>query len=112
MDEKKRVGSIETLKECIDLQRKKANDYNNPNSRVKQADYYPNGVNTISDICWAKLLRIRSILDALKADNDYHPEFESLEDSFMDLINYASFAVSYLRKEMDGQSLDKDLFNE
>ena len=36
--------SVKVLQECIDLQTQKANDYQNPNSKVKQADYYPNGV--------------------------------------------------------------------
>ncbi len=103
--------SILVLKECIELQEKKANDYQNPKSQIKQADYYPNGVSTITDICWAKILRIRSVLEAMEYDLEYSPNFESLEDSFKDLINYSSFAVAYIRGKIDGQSPDRNFLN-
>jgi hypothetical protein len=35
--------AVNVLQECIDLQLKKSRDYQNPNSTVKQAQYYPNG---------------------------------------------------------------------
>jgi hypothetical protein len=92
--------SVKVLQECADLQLKKSNDYQNPNSKVKQAMHYRRGVDTIYDIMHGKMLRIQSLLEA-KTDN---PNFESLEDSFKDLINYGSFAVSYLRGKMDGQA--------
>jgi hypothetical protein len=92
--------SVKVLQECADLQLKKSIDYQNPNSKVKQAMHYRHGVDTIYDIMHGKMLRIQSLLEA-KTDN---PNFESLEDSFKDLINYGSFAVSYLRGKMDGQS--------
>lgn len=92
--------SVKVLNECAELQLKKSNDYQNPNSKVKQAMHYRRGVDTIYDIMHGKMLRIQSLLEA-KTDN---PNFESLEDSFKDLINYGSFAVSYLRGKMDGQA--------
>ena len=36
--------SVKVLQECIDLQTQKANDYQNPNSKVKQADIVVVGV--------------------------------------------------------------------
>ena len=86
------------LDECKELMEKKNRDYQNPNSTVRQADYYPNGILTIHDICHAKMLRIKSVMAAMKAGGE--PNNESLEDSFKDLINYATFAVSYLRGEI------------
>ena len=50
-----------------------------------------------------------SVLEAAESGKD--PNFESLEDSAKDLINYASFFVTYLRKEFDGQDKTKDIFN-
>ena len=35
--------SLGVLKKAAEIQVKKGNDYQNPNSRVKQADYYPRG---------------------------------------------------------------------
>lgn len=103
--------SIKVLQECADLQLKKSNDYQNPNSRIKQADYYPRGVATILDIVHAKVLRMQSVLEAMEHDKDYNPNFESLEDSAKDLVNYGSFIVSYMRGGMQGQDPNKDFLN-
>ena len=94
--------SVDVLQECLQLQLKKANDYQNPNSTVQQADYYPNGIITIHDIMHAKMLRMKSVMDAMQSD-DYTPNFESLEDSAKDLINYSSFFVAYCRQGIKGQ---------
>lgn len=103
--------SVNVLRECIDLQNKKANDYQNPNSTIKQADYYPSGCLTILEIIQAKVLRMRSVMEAMQNDPNYKPNFESLEDSAKDLINYASFFVSYSRGKIDGQEADRDFLN-
>jgi len=92
--------SVKVLDECIKLQLAKSADYQSKNSSVRQADYYPRGLETLYDICWAKMLRIRSVLDKGEDAN-----FESVEDSFKDLINYASFAVSWNRGRIDGQEI-------
>ena len=97
---KKEISSVKVLHECIDLQLKKSRDYQNPNSSVSQADYYPNGVMTILDIIHAKSLRLRSVIEAMQNDTKYQPNFESIEDSGKDLINYASFLVAYARGEI------------
>lgn len=103
--------SVKALRECIDLQLRKSRDYQNPNSRVKQADYYPSGVKTIHEICHAKMLRALSVMEAMEKDPAYSQNFESLEDSFKDMINYASFAISYCRGQIPGQQKDHDMFN-
>jgi hypothetical protein len=94
----------------MDLQLRKSRDYQNPNSTVKQADYYPNGVITIHDIMHAKMLRMKSVMEAMQS-NGYDPNFESLEDSAKDLINYASFFVAYCRGEIPGQNALANIFN-
>jgi hypothetical protein len=103
--------SVQVLRECIELQLKKSRDYQNPKSTIKQADYYPHGVLTILDIIHAKLLRTRSVLEAMEADPSYKPNFESMEDSMKDLINYASFYVAYSRGGIDGQNKQNDHLN-
>ena len=102
--------SVNVLQECIDLQLKKSRDYQNPNSTVRQADYYPNGIITIHDIMHAKMLRMKSVMEAMQSA-DYNPNFESLEDSAKDLINYTSFFVAYCRGKVDGQVEDRNAFN-
>lgn len=102
--------SLKVLQECAELQTKKSNDYQNPNSKITQADYYPNGITTIHDIMHAKMLRMMSVMEAMQSE-DYTPNFESLEDSGKDLINYASFFVAYCRGGIPGQDASKDAFN-
>ena len=103
--------SIQVLNECAKLQIEKGNDYQNPHSRIRQADYYPRGIATILDIVYAKVLRMQSVIEAMENDPDYNPNFESLEDSAKDLINYGSFMASYMRGGMDGQSSNRDFLN-
>lgn len=99
--------SINVLNECIDLQLKKSQDYQNPNSNVLQAMHYRRGIDTIHDIIQGKMYRAQSLLEA----NTSSPNFESLEDTYKDMINYCSFAVSWLRGKMEGQESNKDIFN-
>lgn len=103
-------ASVRVLRECIDLQLAKSKDYQSDASNIKQAEHYLRGVDTIVDTCHGKMLRIRSLLASAK--QGIAPKHESIEDSFKDLINYASFAVSYLRGQMDGQDPNRDMFNE
>ena len=99
--------SVKVLQECIDLQIRKGQDYQNPNSNVTQAMHYRRGIDSLHDIMQGKMYRAQS----LRESNTANPNFESLEDTYKDLINYASFAVMYLRGKMDGQDLDRDMFN-
>lgn len=99
------------LHECIDLIIKKSNDYQNPNSRIRQANYYPRGVASILDIIQAKVLRMYSVIEAMENDPEYQPNFESIEISAVDTINYCSFLVAYARGKVDGQEANKDLLN-
>lgn len=103
--------SVKVLKDCIDLQLAKSRDYQNPNSSIRQSDYYPNGCSTILDIMHAKMLRLRSVMEAMQNDTNYNPNFESLEDSAKDLINYASFFCSYAKGQVDGQDPERDFLN-
>lgn len=103
--------SLKVLQECAELQTKKSNDYQNPNSNIRQADYYPRGVASLLDIVHAKTLRMFSVLEAMENDPKYKPNFESLEDSAKDLINYGSFIAAYIRNGVDGQDPNKDFLN-
>jgi hypothetical protein len=90
--------SIKVLQECAEIQLKKSKDYQNDLSRIRQADYYPRGVATITDLIYAKTLRMQSVIEAMEKDPSY-------------LINYASFVVSYCRGAMDGQDPNRDFLN-
>ena len=51
--------SLKVLQAAAELQQQKSNDYQNPNSRIRQSDYYPRGCSTILDTIYKK----------------FHPEF-------------------------------------
>jgi len=99
--------SVKVLRECIELQLKKAQDYQNPNSSLTQASYYRRGIDTIHDFILVKVLRAQSLIESRNK-----PNFEALEDTYKDLINYASFAVAWLRKSIEGQDKNRDIFNQ
>jgi len=101
--------SANILLEAAALQERKGQDYQNPLSRVRQADHYPRGVYTILDTINGKMLRMYSVLETMEAGGNVN--FESVEDSAIDMINYASFLVAYMRGEIDGQEMGKDIFN-
>lgn len=103
--------SLKILQRAAEIQNKKGNDYQNPNSRVRQADYYPRGCATLLDTMAAKVLRMQSVLEAMELDPDYNPNFESLEDSCIDIINYASFFAAYMNHGIDGQDPNRDFLN-
>jgi len=101
--------SAKVLLEAAELQERKGRDYQNPNSSVVQNDYYPRGVWSIMDIINAKYLRMVSVLETMEHGGSVN--FESVEDSAVDLINYASFMVAYMRGEINGQESNKNIFN-
>ena len=101
----------EALNKAAELFASKSQDYQNPASKIKHADYYPRGCATILDIIHGKVLRMYSILEGMELDLDYKPNHESLEDSAIDLINYAAFFASYLTGGLVGQDKTRDLLN-
>jgi hypothetical protein len=100
----------QVLESAIKLQLAKGADYQSNKSKVKQADYYLRGVDTIYDTMWGKLLRIRSVLDSIKNGNGQN--FESVQDSCIDLINYAAFMSAYIDHDIEGQDQYKNIFND
>ena len=103
--------SLRVLQRAAETQTQKSNDYQNPSSRVRQAMYYPRGCATILDIMTGKMLRLQSVMESMELDPDYEPNFESLEDSVVDLINYASFFGAYMKGGIDGQDPRHDFLN-
>ena len=101
--------SLRVLKECAELQQRKSNDYQNEKSRIVQADHYPRGCATILDMAYQKLIRMYSVMETI--ENGDGVNFESLEDSAIDAINYLSFFVSYSRGQMEGQNPNNDFLN-
>lgn len=101
--------SLKVLQECAELQQRKSKDYQNEKSRIRQADHYPRGCATILDMVHQKITRIYSVMEAM--EHGETANFESIEDSCKDAINYLSFLVSYSRGKMEGQDLTRDFVN-
>ena len=101
--------SLKVLQECAELQQRKSKDYQNEKSRIRQADHYPRGCATILDMVHQKITRMYSVMEAMEQGETAN--FESLEDSAKDAINYLSFFVSYSRGKMEGQDSKRDLVN-
>ena len=101
-----RKESIKVLQECAELQSRKSEDYQNEGSNVLQAMHYRRGVDSIHDIIQGKCYRAQSLLESGST-----PNHESLEDTYKDIINYCSFAVSFMRGKMEGQLPDRDMYN-
>lgn len=97
MSEEKRYA-IQVLHECADLMERKGQAYN----RIPQAEYYPNGLSDIWVMMHQKMTRIRSLLTESGENN-----FESLEDSARDLINYAAFFIEFAEGKMDGMTAEQ-----
>lgn len=104
MTEPKTSGPLESLKLAAEILIKKSADYQNDKSRVRQADYYPRGVMSIMDIIHTKYLRATSLLEKAEQDGG-EPNFESIEDTFIDMCNYCAIAAAWCRGEIDGQKL-------
>ena len=95
--------AVEVLQECIDLMERKGQDYNS----IPQADYYDavGGDKALFVMIWQKVQRIRSLLELPGESN-----FEGIDDSLRDLINYASFMVEYREGKMEGQSTSSPIY--
>jgi hypothetical protein len=106
---------VKYLLKAAEIQERKSIDYQNPNSSVKQADHYVHGVWTIYDMVHQKMIRIKSLLEAMEyfesVGEDFVPNFEGIEDSAIDAINFLSFLVVYMKKEMNGQNPNRNIFN-
>ena len=101
--------SLKVLQECAEIQARKSNDYQNENSRIRQADYYPRGVMSIMELINTKTIRLWSVLEAMENDPNYEPNFEGVEDSLKDLINYSLSLYLDQGFEINNQSLQNEL---
>ena len=78
------------LEEAALLRKRKEADYQR--STISKADYFPFGMISHVQMINLKTVRLRSLVSDSKA-----PANEAMEDTLVDLINYASFALEHLR---------------
>lgn len=82
--------SITIMEEAIALKKRKSADYQG--SQFTQDDYFIYGHTSYLHMLHTKMLRIRSVAE--QEDTN----FESLEDSLIDLINYSAMYASAVRR--------------
>lgn len=83
-----KVTALQVLKDAAELKQRKMNDYQG--DVWSEEDYFPYGHHSYIHMMWTKMLRIRSVAE--KEDTN----FESLEDSLLDMINYAAMYAAWV----------------
>lgn len=82
------------FKEVAKIAIKKSEDYNNGNGQpASRAQYFPFGLLSYAQMLHTKSQRLNSL-----AQQDKTPNNESIRDTLLDMINYATFAVEAIDK--------------
>lgn len=82
------------FKEVTEIAIKKSQDYNNGNGQpASRAAYFPFGLLSYAQMLHTKSQRLNSL-----AQQDKTPNNESVRDTLLDMINYATFAVEAIDK--------------
>lgn len=82
------------FKEVTKIAIKKSEDYNNGNGQpASRAQYFPFGLLSYAQMLHTKSQRLNSL-----AQQDKIPNNESIRDTLLDMINYATFAVEAIDK--------------
>ena len=82
------------FKEVTEIAIKKSQDYNNGNGQpTSRAVYFPFGLLSYAQMLHTKSQRLNSL-----AQQDKAPNNESIRDTLLDMINYATFAVEAIDK--------------
>lgn len=95
-----RAKYLQLIEPAIALVIKKGQDYNRTSVRVH--DYFPFGHKSYVQMIFLKAMRLRSLVenDAAK------PNFDSIEDTIYDLLNYVAFYLERLEatREVEARS--------
>ena len=95
-----RAQYLALLEPAIALVEKKDQDYN---SIVKREDYFPFG-----DLSYVQMIHVKSTrLRGLTGSRTQQPNFESVEDTLYDLINYSVFHLEHIKKTKE--KIDDDI---
>lgn len=94
------VTATQILKDAAELKERKSKDYQG--GKWTEADYFPFGDQSYMHMIHTKYLRMRNIMEAEETN------FESLEDTLIDMINYCAMYAAWL----ENKKLEEDLKNE
>ena len=91
-----KVTAQQILKDAAALKEAKSHDYQG--SKWSEEDYFSFGTQSYVHMLWTKMLRLRSVLER----EGEEVNFESAEDTLIDMINYAAMMAAYLENQKDG----------
>jgi len=86
-----KVTAIQVMKDAIALKEKKSKDYQG--GLWTEEDYFPFGHKSFLHMIHTKYLRMRSLAEQEDAN------FESLEDSAIDMINYCAMYAAWIENQ-------------
>lgn len=93
------ISDSEVASKAIALMREKASMYN---TQIKREDYFPFGLLSYSQMIHIKSLRLQSV--ATLTNNGKEINFESAEDTLLDLINYSIMAYKFLESQKENDN--------
>ena len=89
-----KTTAIQILKDAADLKERKSVDYQG--GKWSEEDYFPFGDQSYMHMIHTKYLRMRNIMEAEETN------FESLEDTLVDMINYCAMYAAWLENKRNG----------
>ena len=87
------VTATQILKDAAALKEAKSKDYQG--GMWTEADYFPFGHESYIHMLWTKMLRLRSVVE--RSEDEVN--FESAEDTLMDMINYAAMYAAWMENQ-------------
>tara|TARA_X000001382_G_scaffold72512_1_gene50559 strand:+ start:852 stop:1229 length:378 start_codon:yes stop_codon:yes gene_type:complete len=98
MQHSNKIKAQDVLLQAAKLKDLKEADYQD--SSITESDYFPFGHESYIQMIWTKMMRIRSVAETKNSK----PNFESLSDSLVDIINYAAMYSAWLQNTGQDQS--------
>lgn len=99
------TNAIDIMNRAIDLKLQKSKDYQG--SQFTEEDYFPFGHLSFIHMLHTKLLRIRSVAEQVGQGDK--PNFESLSDSLIDMINYSAMYAAWVENQEEVLTLEKEI---
>jgi len=84
---------LELIQPAIEIVQKKDQDYGN--AKLGRESYFPFGAKSYVQMLHVKSQRLVS----LTQEENVTPNFESVEDTLKDMINYAVFMLDWMHKD-------------
>lgn len=89
-----KVTATQVMQDAIALKEAKSKDYQG--GRWTEEDYFPFGHQSFMHMIHTKYMRMMSV-----ADRPDDINFESLEDTLIDMINYAAMYAAWIENQKD-----------